>query len=145
MPSSWFRRVLIGLLLVPAAPVLGHPAGRLVVDHDGHVYFTFIHPMLGPQHHACVWRLNDTGHAEPVVISEHSTSDIVLALGQDGRIYGGERHYLGVVDGRDVYEARLWRLEESGETTLLIAPTRDRTRSMTRPNRCRRPSRVRPS
>ncbi len=48
-----------------------------------------------------------------------------MSVGLDGKVYGGERHYLGERSGRDVFESRLWRISSSGKRKLVISPTRN--------------------
>lgn len=98
---------------------LAHPWGGLVVDANGHVYFTFICPFVDEDHHACVWRLDDEHEPTAVLVSRYSPSDIVLARSRDRTVFGAER------TGSDpAHRARLWQFE-GDHWKPLIAPTTD--------------------
>lgn len=94
-----------------------HPWGGLVVDAEGTLYFTFICPMEGEEHYACVWRIGE-GDPVPSFVSSHSPSDIVLRRSFGRQLFAGERV------GSGAHQSRL--LAYDGEDwTELIAPVRD--------------------
>lgn len=95
-----------------------HPWGGLVIDADGHVYFTFICPLVDDDHYACVWQLGDGTEPTAVLESQRSPSDIVLARSPGRTIYGAER------TGSGHHQSRLWQRASSDWETV-VAPTTD--------------------
>lgn len=92
--------VAVLLLCLDTTTTFAHPWGGLVVDADGSIYFVSIDPIIGEEHHACVYRLED-GKAKVVLRSTHSPSDFVLARTPGRTVYAAERWNTGT---------RLWRL-----------------------------------
>ncbi|NNE70877.1 MAG: hypothetical protein HKN29_11025 [Rhodothermales bacterium] len=110
------KRVLILLVLVcTATSANAHPWGGLVVDAAGSVYFTFVSPIVGDGHVACVWRL-DPGASEPVqaLRATSDPSDLVLARDNNRVVYAAERV------GSEPFQTRLWRFSPDGSPELIL-------------------------
>lgn len=92
-----------------------HPWGGLVVDSAGAVYFTFVDPMVGGPHVACVWRL-DPGATDPVPVLRATSdpSDLVLTRDANRVIYAGERV------GSNPFRTRLWRFSQEGIPEIIL-------------------------
>lgn len=110
--------VLSVLMLVfwGSSKTLAHPWGGLVIDENGVVYFAFVAPMVGDDHHACVWQINDQGKLTPVLKSSFSPSDIIVSRSPSRMIFGAERRSAG-----SGYETRLWQISDKGKR-LVIGP-----------------------
>ncbi len=111
---TWFNLGVCVLLIVNA---LAHPWGGLVVDAEGTIYFTFVSPMVGDDHYACVWKVSKGGAPEVVIRSQFSPSDMILAQSADRKIYVAER---STDEGH--HQACLWQILPS-ENKLMIRPT----------------------
>lgn len=107
--STWLgilHLLVAGWWIGPSSePSQAHPWGGLVVDATGTLYFTFVCPMEGEEHYACVWRI-DEGDPTPSLVSSYSPSDIVLQRTPSRQLYAGERF------GSGQYRSRLWGLVE---------------------------------
>ena len=98
-----------------------HPWGGLVVDAVGRIFFTFVCPMVGDSHVACVWRI-DPGESEPkaTLSAGSSPSDLVLTRTRDRQLFAAQRDLL-----RGKYQSQVWKLFASGEHTNVLKPTRN--------------------
>ena len=113
------------ILIVGASFAIAHPGNGFIVDPEKKFYFVSVKPIVGRQHHGCLWRLETPKKLSAVYTSKHSSSSLQLQLGNDRRIYCAERRYLGEQNGEDVYETELWRLAD-GKITRLLGPARGR-------------------
>ncbi len=107
--------VLSVLLLLWTSPLLAHPWGGLVVDDSGNIYFTYICPMDGDDHLACVYRIDHgTSTPKPVLVASSDPSDMILARSPSRTIYAAERV------GSHPYRTRLWRLAQDDDPVEVI-------------------------
>lgn len=107
---------IVALVFGTLAPdTNAHPWGGLVVDASGSIYFTFVCPMTGDSHRACVWRLN-AGESEPTPVLESTSdpSDMILIRTADRTVYVAERM------GPGPFTTRLWKLLPGPEPELII-------------------------
>lgn len=116
------RQILLLIVfcwLTGVSAASAHPWGGLVVDELGHVYFTFICPMVDDDHHACVWRIDADGALTTSYIAQRSPSDIILTRSPGRTLFAAERD-----NARGGYRARLRRYNQPSWDTI-IAPTTD--------------------
>ncbi len=120
----WFPRCAIAALLLLHLSVSGkahaHPWGGLVVDRHERIFFTFVCPMVGEQHAACVWEFDPDRPPRAALESASSPSDIVLARSPGGTVYAAERLAAGAT-----HQAGLWRLATPGGWSAVIPMTSD--------------------
>ncbi len=124
--------LLVAIVVCVSTWAHAHPGDGLIIDKQGVIYFGWIHPFAGPEHHACIWKLDKQGDAHQVFKSQHSSRDaqssnIWISLGLDGHIYCLERQYLGEEKERDVFVSDLWRLETGGKKMHILGPERGRS------------------
>lgn len=111
----------LAVLIVVASPLSSsaHPWGGLVVDSSGSIYFTFVCPMVGDSHHACVWKMDIGSEPSPVLKSSSDPSDMILARSADRTVFAAERI------GTGPYRTRLWKLSGTTEPVLMVPFSED--------------------
>ena len=111
-----FKFSLTYCLLLLSGDLPAHPWGGLVIDGQGNIYFTFVSPMVGDDHYAAVWVLDQERKLSEILRSEHSPSDIVLQRTPSGDIYAVER-----VIVNDVYRNQMWKVTKKEVTKVPVA------------------------
>lgn len=119
-----FRTISLLFLLsltIHAQPAQAHPWGGLVIDSVGRIFFSFVCPIVGDSHVACIWQL-DPGETSPktTLSAQSSPSDLILARSYQRHLYSAEREMY-----RNEVQAKLWRLMDTGAHQTVIKRTRN--------------------
>ena len=114
MHNLHFRSVTVIVLAVlaqclfSAENVWAHEGWGIVVDRQGHIYFSDIPTNT-------IWRITREGKLEAFLSNKHSHA---LVLGEDGSIYGTQEHHAAAVGS-------VWRIAPDGSFSDVFTPTRD--------------------
>ena len=111
--KSLLALCMVGLVLLGGvSPAAAHPGWGIVVDSNGHIFFTDIGNLT-------IWELRPDGslHAAVTGVWTHH-----LFLDSQDNLYYEREEYRGNVGPYNSF----WRRSPSGEQTLLIAPTLNR-------------------
>ena len=108
-------------LSIKTSPAQAHPWGGLVVDAAGRIFFTFVCPMIGDNHEACVWRLDpDAEKPTEALRAGTSPSDLILTRTPSRQLFAAQRDLF-----RGKYQSQVWQLFTSGDHQNVLAPTRN--------------------
>ncbi len=92
-----------------------------MVDAAGRIFFTFVCPMIGDNHEACVWRLDpDAEKPTEALRAGTSPSDLILTRTPSRQLFAAQRDLF-----RGKYQSQVWQLFTSGDHQNVLAPTRN--------------------
>lgn len=100
--------VIYFLIALSTSSSKAHPWGGLVIDANGTIYFTFVCPLVGDDHYACVWKIDSNKELSEVLKARRSPSDLILSRTPDRKIFAAERSGFN-----PNFNNTLWKIETS--------------------------------